>query len=283
MTTEATPAAEPSFREQVETAETQDAAAPEEQVSETPEQQPEQKFVPLGALHEERQKRKNAEAMFRQRDQEYATWQRQADERLNVLHQLALQNQPQEQQPSFEQDPLTGTYREVQRVGQEVQTLKQDMQRTQLEQRQQQVVGRFVHDVESHERAFAQQAPDYYAAVNWAKQKKESEYVAVGFTEEQAHARVQQEATEIALGALQRGESPAHVGYRLAQAIGYQPQPNAQQKLSMQQDGRRASTPSGGSGHGGGRLSLDALAKMSGDDFRKATEGAAWKKLMGGK
>lgn len=283
-------AAEPSFREQVETAEATEPSTPEvdnsgsfaeSELVEASNESP--KFVPLGALHEERQKRKNAEAHARQQQSEHAQYQRQAQERLDYLHRLATQNQePQREVPSLEDDPLSNIGATVHDMRQQMQQMRDQQHQERQEQQQNIAVRNFVSTVDASEKHLAKERPDYFEAVHWAKTKKAQEYVAVGFTEEGAWNRVQQEAQQIAIEALQRGESPAEVGYRLASAIGYKSQGNAEQRLEMQRNGRATSTPSGGSGHGA-KLSLDALQKMSGDDFLSATSGDKWKKMMGGK
>lgn len=292
---EAQAAAEPTFREQVDAAEAQEAPAPEsaqetappegEAASEVtaevePGHQEPQKLVPLGALHEERQKRKNAEQSARQQQEQFRQLQAQQVEMMRYLQSLAPQPPPV---PSFDQDPLTNIGASVQRTNAEVQDLRRQMSQDAYDRQQAQANQQFVSTVNMSEAQFAKQAPDYFDAVTFARQKKAAEYESVGMTEREAWDRVDWEASQLAAMALQRGESPAEVGYRLAKAIGYQGKANggdAQARLNMQQAGRAAATPSGSAGTGS-RLSLDALAKMSGDEFLKATSGDNWRKLMG--
>ena len=297
-----TTAPEPTFREQVEAAESTPAApeAPQETAPESQESAPEQpqegataegepqapdtRQVPLGALHEERQKRKNAEAARAEDRRQMQILQNQQVEMMRYVQSL---QQPQQQPiPSFDSDPMTNIGATVHQTASEVQQLRNALvQRDQAESKKQ-AMDQFVGTVTRAEQAFAQKAPDYFEAVTWARDRKAQEYVAIGLTEQDAWARVNNEAADLAYAALNRGESPAEVGYRLAKTIGYTPKPqanDAQQKLEMQRNGRAARTPSGGSGLGGGTLSLDALAKMSGSEFLKATSGDAWKKLMSGK
>lgn len=288
MEQQVTPAAEPSFREQVEAAEApvetpqevEQEAAPEPTEGEQPQETQEQKTVPLGALHEERAKRKRAEQATAQERQRMDVLQ----QRLEYLTQLATQQQPQPAPvPAFDVDPLTNIGHTVHQTAAELANMKREMADAQQAQQAVQRRQQFEQVVLNTEQQFAQEQPDYFEAVTWAKSKKLAEYQAVGLTESQATDRIMREVNELAWDALQRGESPAVVGYRLAQAIGYQPkQANAQQKLDMQRQGRAASTPGSSSG-GGGKLSLDALAKMSGSDFLENTSGDKWKKLMGGK
>src|SRR5262249_1589358 len=91
---------------------------------------------------------------------------------------------------------------------------------------------------------------------------------------------VLRDAWDLSTRCLQIGVNPAERLYGIAKALGYQVKASPQARLDMQAAGQRASTPTSGGGQGGGKLSLDALAKMNARDFAKATEGDNWRRLM---
>jgi hypothetical protein len=137
MEQQVTPAAEPSFREQVEAAETQPVETVSEQPEalqetvETEETPQEQKTVPLGALHEERQKRKRAEQAWQNDRQTLSQLQQQQVEMMRYMQSLT---QPQPTPvPSFEADPLTNIGAAVHQTREQLAHMQQEMQRKDAE------------------------------------------------------------------------------------------------------------------------------------------------------
>jgi hypothetical protein len=102
--------------------------------------------------------------------------------------------------------------------------------------------------------------------------------------------RVGQEQAQAALQWAQQGMNPAEVAYALAKARGYQPkgqttqqpQQTAEEKIAAQQRGTSAARGLGsGGGATRGKLTAQALASMSDEDFAKLTD-AEFKQAMGG-
>jgi len=114
-------------------------------------------------------------------------------------------------------------------------------------------------------------------AINFAKQARVKEYMAVGLSQNEALQRLAVDEHQLVQTAIQNGENPAQVAFNWAKARGYV---SPKQKLEMQQEGQKASLPTGGGGKGGGDPSLEALLKMSPKDFAKATAGDNWEKLL---
>lgn len=254
-----------------------DSPATSSTTEEPQQEQRDTRTVPLAALHEERNRRK-AEQQERQRlENEFRQLQAQ---QVQMMQYLQAQQTPPP--PKYEEDPLGNIGYGVQHVANEVAQLKQDRINEQRAIGERQMVERFAGAVSLAEQNFAKEAaPDYYDAVNWAKSRKMGEYVAAGMTEQEAGARLTQEVWSLAQSALSRGDNPAEVGYRMAQAMGYQPKTvSGEQRLAMQRAGTQASTPSGGASSGA-KTSIDALLKMSSKEFLKATEGDNWKKFAG--
>ncbi len=272
----AVPASE-SFQSQVEAAETQDlqeAPQVEAQEAETPEVEKVEKVVPLGALHEERQRRKELQAEAAQLRAQFAEMQRQQVEMMRFIQTP----QTQQQLPDKVADPLGYQVERTEQVAQKVDQLAQWEQQKWQEQQAANARATFENHVRAQDAAFAQEQPDAPEAINFLKAQKTAEYEAAGLSKAQATQRMLHDELQLCIAATQRGENPAEVAYRMAQAVGYTP---AQKKIDMQANGSKASAPNGGGGQGGGKLSLDALLKMDSKDFLKQTSGDNWKKLVG--
>ena len=229
------------------------AETPEEATEEAPSETQagkEQGMVPFGALHQERERRKELQAKV---------------DRMERLWEAAQEKQPEApKEPSFEEAPLDHLKRRADEFA--------AFQRQQAEAANQQAATqRLVGEVEARELAFRQEHPDYDNAVQFAKLARVNELVVLGQDPARARAIVQQEALGIAADALSRGADPADTFYRFAQHRGYrqaQPQPVDAEKV-------RAQTRSLGGAAGkppAGRVTLSQLAEMDPNDpaFEKA-------------
>jgi hypothetical protein len=275
-----TTAAEPTFREQADQAEQADQEAPAEQPQETEALAPEteakpEKLVPLQALHQARASEKEARRQARESQQNFERLQAQQVEMMRYMQQAQ-----QPQMPAKADDPIGYTAAGVEHLAQKMQNWEQKQAEERYQAQQAQQFEHFRGKVGHAEAVFAQQNPDYQEAINWAKNRKIAEYVAAGMPEEYATQRLQAEVMQLAQMAFDNNESPAEAAYRMAKAIGYRNRGvSAEQKLEMQKQGQAATMPGGG-GVSGGRVSLEALSKLSGKEFIEATSGDNWRKLM---
>lgn len=250
----------------------------------TPEPEQQAQTVPHAALHEERKRRQELQRQVEQTQAQALALQQQQIAMMQYMQGLAQPHAPPPPDPAA--DPIGHTQHEVVQTRQEVQALRQQMAWQQQAQAAQAAqanqVQRFAHAVNSSEAEYIARTPDYYDALNHLRHRKVAEYVAAGLDEQSAVARLQQDAVALAAASLQRGENPAERAYEIAKTFGYQPKVRTDaQKLEMQAQGQRASTPSGAGGGAGTKVSLDALAKMKGSDFLAATAGEKWKRLVG--
>lgn len=257
------------------------AEAKHEEPAEKKHDGPEPK-VPLGALHEERMRRKALEAEKSQLAKELEENRRWRQENEQILaERLAALQQKQQIDPA--ENPV-GYLATQQQETQKMLAEMQENQRKQNEQYQQNVaMQQFAIHVQRDEEAFISKTPDYSQAAQHAREFKEKEYMTFGFTPEQAKEQVDRDAIAIAQRALQLGESPANLFYQYAVNVAkYQPQVNGEQKLNMMEAGQKASKPSGGSGKSP-TLTLETLASMSSEEFARATSDEdAFRRLMGG-
>lgn len=228
-----------------------------------------EKVVPQGALHEERARRRQEAQRANNAEQRAEQYQRQ------MLEMLSRMGQPQQQvDPN---DPNAVARNEIsQIVRAEIKPLTEAQQRDQQAAYQRSQYDQFRQTVSMHEAEFAKEQPDYTDAVKFLSERRASEYVAAGYTQQQAAQLTDRDAHQFAAMALQNGESPAKAAFDMAASRGYV---SPKQKLEMQKAGQGASLPSGG-GKSGGLPSLEALLKMPRDEFAKATEGGKWEQLL---
>lgn len=250
----------------------EEASAPEASAEPAPVEKRQPDTVPLAVHLRERERHRRE---VEERDRLFAEGQRRLDE-------IARRLQPQEQAPA--DDDI---------LGQQSYALKQAnerlarMERDQLENRQRQEVERslqqLVHAVKQDEAAFTKETPDYADAVEYAKQIKKAEYLALGVSEQEAEAQLYRDALAIAQRAYHSGSSPAEFAYNLAKALGYQGKKAEAPAnvVAMRQAGQKMATGGGGGSGKTGAPSFAELAAMSAEEFAEATKGNKWKKLAG--
>lgn len=245
---------------------------PEAQEAESEEARPEvKKVVPLTALHEERNKRREAAERARNLEQQNAQLMRQMQE---VMQRLNQSQQPQE--PGAD-DPIGQLNYGVKKTQAELEQIRQQQQATLAAQQQAAQQQQFFQAVRSAQAEYVSRQSDAIDGIEHWKKSVLAEYEAAGLSRGQAEQRLAQDQLQLSWEAMQRGDNPAEVAYNRALARGYVP---AKKKLEMQKEGQGASMPTGGSGKSGGPPSLEALLKMPTEDFGKATEGKKWEQLL---
>lgn len=266
--------------EVVEQPEVEESAdeAPEVEAQAEPDDEPEERPEPRSQkrIRQEIEKRKELEnqlAQIRQQNQLM-------EQRFAEFQQRLTPRPKEEEPPSFDDDPAAHLLWKQQQIERALQYQHQmGQQQAQHAQRQQ-----YMHAIQSRfdaeERQFAQQAPDYFDAVNHLKNERIRLWTETGLTADEAQQRVLHEAWGIVEDAQRRGAPAAKVFYELARQSGFsgknvveQVARAAQNQKRSQSLGTRGSTPK--------PTSLAELASMSEDEFAKATEGDNWYKLVG--
>ena len=197
-------------------------------------------------------------------------------------------------------DPLGATLQEMDSLRGDIQQTKKILETRQREETQRAQITAFQNAVISDEEAFTQQANDYPQAVQYAKDMKFREYVALGLDAQQAAGRVQQDAYALAQHAFQQGLSPSELAYRMAAALGYtrkqaaaaivdeelatEPTPatQAEQAVKMRAAGATRGKTTGGAASTGGALTFAELANLDNEEFAKMTSGKKWDRLFKG-
>lgn len=264
-------------------AEQQEAQPQEAQTEQKPEAQEKEKpdpevkkVVPLAALHEERRARQELQRQLA----EQAEMIKKANERLEALYN------PPKQPPSKDSDPVGYIDHSLEEVKQaQRQMLERDQQREQQTQ-QQRVMHQLASRVQNAEAAFRQANPDYSDAIEHLDQVRARELQVFGASPDQIMHRIAEEKAQAAFQWATQGLNPAETAYNLARARGYTPkaqqQQSAEEKVDAQVKGTSAAKSLGtGGGAGAGKLTAQALANMSPEEFSKLTD-AQFRQAMGG-
>ena len=259
---------------EMHTAETADAPEPEKEPEEKPEVK---KVVPLAALHEERTARQKLQ-------RELAEDRRQHQEQMARINQrLEQMMTPQKQLPDREQQPVEYLDHRINELtNAQRQILEQNQQREQATARE-----RAIEQVKNHvigtAQEFAKQSPDLPDAVAHLNAMRTRELVALGNDPAQAATLAARELDEAAMQWAINGRNPAETAYEFAKARGYTPKAvqTPADKIAAQQKGTAAAKSLGSGGAVTGKLTAEALANMSDEDFSKLSE-SDWRRAMGG-
>lgn len=162
---------------------------------------PPEGFVPHGALHQERERRKALE------------------QRIAELEAASKQTQPaaEPDMPDPIMDPKG--FAEWQRGQFDAQQKRwRDQEQAQIEQQQRQHRQQIAAQ---YEQQFMQQTPDYADAVKHLHQSRLTELRMYGMTDEQISATIAQDANSLLDAAMQQGRNPAEVLYQIAKQRGW--------------------------------------------------------------
>jgi hypothetical protein len=256
----------------------------EEGKFDSPAGEKEPKLVPLNALHEERERRKElADELKREREERL---QREAklQERLDTLFR-AQQPAEQPKAPTWDDSPLDAG----KATTQDVEAIKAERQQDAFAK---QVASAFQWD----KAEFVKENADYAEAENFLIASRMSELALYNPDLPPWRLReiVDQEALQLAATHLQRRASPTKAIYDLAKARGYRrpepapvapPKPTEAEKLAVIERGQSSAVSLAGAGGApaGGPLSLQQIHDMSEEDFKIwASDERRFRKAMGG-
>lgn len=253
----------------------QEQQAPEPKAEEQPQELVEErvkKVVPLGALDKEKARRREAVAALQAKDAEIAQI-RQEMAAMRQAQQAATAPKP----PDPSVDPAGAILFQQRQIQDRLQAQEQENEQLKAQQGQQAQFQQFVSRVQTLDAEFAEEQPDSREAINFLKQSRVKEYEAGGLTRQEATQRMLKDELDLTVWAMQRGENPAAVAYRMASERGYV---NSKQKLEMRKEGQGASGPSSGGGKSGGLPSYETMLKADRKTFAEMTKGDNWRKLM---
>lgn len=238
-----------------------------------------EKSVPLAALHEERQKRRELSQQLEAEKAERERMARVFEERF-----AALTKKPEPEAPAWEENPAEHLRHQIGQVAQTAQATQEQIKQWQESQRQQAVVQQLATRVTSAEAEFQTENPDYHDAVKYLNEFRVRELTVLGLSPEQAREKSGRELMQAAFEFAQAGRNPAEIAYNLAKARGYaKPAAPATSKFDTQRQGVQASKSLGSGGAPSNQLTAQQLLSMSDEEFSEAVgSDAKWRKLMGG-
>lgn len=243
-------------------------AAPEEQQAE--DRPP--KMVTIDALHQERERRKELQ------QQVESTAQRTAQ--MEEAFRKLVERAQQQQEPSFDEDPINALRAENQKMSQR---LAQYDQRFQMSDAQQQALmqqQQFVQNYQHQAAEYAKTNADFQDAYQHLVNVRQAELQSIGYSPQEAAQMLIQEESMIVGKCFQDGANPAERMFELAKMRGWTkgeaPDSKGAEKMDALEKGARAAKSLAGGGVEKANVSLETLASLSDDEFD-----AAWEKLIG--
>lgn len=268
-----------------------------------------QRMVPHGALHEERQARRQERAEFEARLKTAEETNAKIMDRFEKFVAAIQPKAPEPEapkEPDFQEDPAGWIKFQMEDKGKTIEELRKEIselktgnqQRTEVESRQ-----ATIRDVMNYavakENDFKAKTPDYDAASDYLVESQRFELELNGLTADQVEQQIQFARLSIAAAAKQKGTNPAELIYQMAQKRGYKPQqdaegegggeqqqqqqrPSAEARLAAARKGQQQSGGlSGARGNAPAGLTVQALLEMSDAEFDEATSTPEGRKLMG--
>jgi hypothetical protein len=252
------------------------------------------KLVPIGALHEERQRRKDLDAALAAEKQARQT----LEQRTNILlERIGQQQQPaqpngQQQQaiPDIGTDPVGHI---LARQAQAEAVLREIVTAVAGREQQTQVQGQanaMMQRAAALERQFASENPDYNQALTHLMDSRRADLAEAGWTDPaEVDTMLAAEARGLAARALQLGRNPAEMAYNMAKKRGFAPPSgngaaaapaaNAEQQLRNIARGQQQAPNLRGSSSP--PLTAQKLLELSDAEFSKMLDTPQGRELMG--
>jgi hypothetical protein len=266
-----TPAAE-AAKEPEAAAETPVEKKVEKAAAKDDDEKPPKGYVKHGALHEERERRKETEKRLAELQEK---WVR-VDERLRSLNDKPSIPNPDEdpigyqryQQEQLQRNLQTTTQQLDERFKQQANEIESLRQRTYID---------------TQERLFSAKNPDYLSALEHFTKTRSEMLEEMGIEETERQAMLQQELGHLVNQALRANRNPAEAVYNMAKRFGYKGNgKDPAEKLDTVQKGMDTSKSLGqAGGHGAKELTAESLAEMSDEDFAKISE-KDFRRIFGG-
>ena len=236
-------------------------------------------MVPQGALHQERERRKETERQFQELQRQFAEIQA----KLNPPPEIVVPD-PVLQPEAFKQFQIDQI---KQRAAEKAEADRQAQEQAQ----ERQIMARVDHDV----RQFRATVPDYDQAFQHAVKVRREELAFYGNSPEQIDQQIETDVRAIVQQAYTQGKNPGELFYGYAKMRGYSPAQAARDPVPAQaaaqvnalaeaQRQTQSMATAGGPSSDGG-VTIETLAKMSEAQLAKmpkAERDAMMQKVMGG-
>ena len=237
------------------------------------------KTVPLAALHEERERRKELQRQIEDVN-------RRADERFNLIAQKLAAAAPQADPVKREiPDPEKDTVGALRMTTEEVKVLSDFKRQIETQAVQNQAIQTLFAHASRLETDFEKDNPDFQAASAYLRDSRARELAAFGVDAYRIQQQIGFEKLQLAQTALQHGRNPAEVIYALAKMRGYAPvQAGSKAAAAAAADGEAAklariargqeagASLGAASGAAPGKTGIEALLAMSDAEFSTALD-----------
>jgi hypothetical protein len=237
----------------------------------------EPKTVPLAALHEERERRKELQ---RQIDDV----NRRADERFNLIAQKLAASAPAAESRRDIPDPEKDAVGAIRMTAEEVKVLSDFKRQVEAQAAQSQAIQAVFAHASRLENEFESRTPDFQTASAFLRETRARELATLGVDPYRVQQILGLEKLQLAQAALQQGRNPAEIIYALAKMRGYAPNAAAAKgraangegeaaKLARIAKGQEAGTSLGAAtGAAPGKTGIEALLGMSDAEFASALD-----------
>lgn len=241
----------------------------------TPAQEP--KTVPLAALQEERERRKELQRQIEDVN-------RRADERFSLIAQKLAAAAPAGEPAKREiPDPEKDAVGAIRMTAEEVKVLSEFKRQVESQAAQSQAIQAVMGQASRLETEFEKDTPDYQTASDFLRASRAQELSAFGLDQFRVRQILAAEKLQLAHAALQQGRNPAEVVYALAKMRGYAPKATSGNgaapgegeaaKLARIAKGQEAGASLGAaSGAAPGKTGIEALLAMSDAEFSTALD-----------
>lgn len=226
--------------------------------------------VPIKAVHEAREKARQAEERARELERQVAEFQ--------GYQRAQAERQQQAQEPEVVPDPETDPIGALKWMQQRNAQLEQRLQQEQQVREQQAGLSQFQQHYANEMRAYVTQNPEAKDAYQFTFNNRVNELIALGVQPGQAHMQVQQEELGLAVDAFRSGRHPGDTIVALAKARGFtgkkaEVKADPQAQVAQQQEKNKAAVglSKGGSSPRNGPT-LEQILQLKGAAFDKAME-----------
>lgn len=306
-----TPETEEGEEEVTTSSETEVAAETETETE--PEPAKPAKLVPLAALHEERERRKELAAKLDETERRTAKEMGTLQERVNIIlgaiqqataapgpsddpifvQQFMAANpgvsKQQAEEAYYREEPANYLKWQQEIIAKKQEELSGQNQQTQQQTQQQQQFQNFVATYQAKSAEFAVKTPEFKKAYNFLLTNRDAELQQMGFTDPtQRKAIMQNEEIGIVDQAFRNGVNPAERLYAIAKFRGYKspaaPAAPTTPATLDQEKKNAAATVSLGSvpGTAATKMTAEVLLSLSDEEFAAATKGDKWQALFKG-
>lgn len=224
--------------------------------------------VPYNRFKEEREKRKAEKERADELERKVARFEGELTALKSTVAKPPEVEKPVEKPIDWDQDPKAAH----ENVAKAAAELKARLEAQEKETQRRNAHERFMADYRARVGEYAEKAPEFKDAYTFLFESRVNEYVTSGMSKQQAEARTLQDEEQTVLHALMNNKNPGEVLHNVAKARGFAPKvTGGDDKVKTVEKAAKVSTTIGGSSGGGnaGPTTLEALADMDADEFRK--------------